>query len=179
MALVVCPRFSERMMSATVIPAAELSPDLINRWLLITKENPLYCSPNLHPEVVRTIGRFNPRVFVGLEERGDGVSLFFPFARPTRLPSFAGPVPMCDYQAFIAAKEHPIVISDLMRQWKLGTWAFENLIGPAEIVSQTRTLASAVALRAVLAQGFTGYLAEIASIDKSMGKKLHLGGELP
>ena len=55
-------------MPATVIPAGELSPDLLHRWLLISRENPLYSSPNLRPEVIRTIGQFNPRVFVGFEQ---------------------------------------------------------------------------------------------------------------
>ena len=68
-------------MFASVIPAAELSPDLIKRWLLITKENLLYRSPNLRPEVIRTIGQFNPRVFVGFDEGSDGAWVFFPFQR--------------------------------------------------------------------------------------------------
>jgi CelD/BcsL family acetyltransferase involved in cellulose biosynthesis len=140
----------------------------MDRWLLLTRENPLYCSPNLRPEVIRTIGQFNPQVFVGFEQRGDGTSLFFPFERPTRLASFAGPVPMCDYQAFIAPTNHPIVVSDLMRRWKLGTWTFENLIAPAEIASQTTTLVSTVSRRAVMREGFAGYLAEMARMGKSM-----------
>src|SRR5262245_25328062 len=119
------------MMSSVVIAAAELSPDLVDRWLLTTKENPLYGSPNLRPEVVQTIGQFNPRVFVGFEEGSDGASLFFPFERGTRLASFASPVPMCDYQAFIAPVKNSVVVSDLMRRWKLSTWTFENLIAPA------------------------------------------------
>jgi CelD/BcsL family acetyltransferase involved in cellulose biosynthesis len=159
------------MMSATVIPAGELSPDLMDRWLLTTKENPLYCSPNLRPEVIRTIGQFNPRVFVGFEEGRDGASLFFPFERPTRLRSFAGPVAMCDYQAFIAPVGHPIVVSDLMQRWKLGTWTFENLIAPAEIVKQTTTLVSTVSRRVVMCEGFAGFLAEIAGMGKSMRKQ--------
>src|SRR5262249_35881945 len=115
-------------MSATVIiPARELSPAFMNRWTLITRENPLYCSPHLRPELIRTIGQFNQRVFVAVEEGSDGALLFFPFARPTRLESFVGPVPMCDYQAFIAPLDHPIVVSDLMRRWKLSTWTFESL----------------------------------------------------
>jgi CelD/BcsL family acetyltransferase involved in cellulose biosynthesis len=165
------PRFSERMMSATVIPAGELSPDLIDRWLLTTKENLLYCSPNLRPEVIRTIGQFNSRVFVGFEENNDGASLFFPFERPTRLASFAGPVPMCDYQAFIAPISYPIVVSDLMRRWKLGTWTFENLIAPAKVVSQTTTLVSTVSRRAVMCEGYAGYLEDMADMGKSMRKQ--------
>jgi CelD/BcsL family acetyltransferase involved in cellulose biosynthesis len=159
------------MMSATVIPAGELSPDLINRWLLTTEGNPFYCSPNLHPEVIRTIGRFNPRVFVGFEEGSDGASVFFPFERSTRLASFAGPVPMCDYQAFITPIGHPVVVSDLMRRWKLGTWTFENLIAPAEIVSQTTARVSTVSRRAVMREGFARYLAEMAGMGKSMRKQ--------
>src|SRR5262245_25295049 len=154
------------MMSATVIPAVELSPDLMNRWLLTTEENPLYRSPNLRPEVIRTIGRFRPEVFVGVEEDSDGACLFFPFERPTRMASFAGPVPMCDYQAFIAPVGYPIVVSDLMQQWKLRTWTFENLIAPAEIVSQTTTLVSTVSRCAVISQGFAVYLTDMASIGK-------------
>jgi CelD/BcsL family acetyltransferase involved in cellulose biosynthesis len=171
MSFVWCPRFSENIMSAIIIPAAELSPDLINRWLLTTRDNPLYCSPNLRPEVIRTIGQFNPRAFVGFEEGSDGGSLFFPFEWPTRLASIAGPVPMCDYQAFIAAEGHPIVVSDLMRQWKLSTWVFENLIAPTEIVAQTTTLASTVSRRVVMREGFGKYLAEMAAMGKSVRKQ--------
>src|SRR6476620_3485628 len=130
------------MMSASVIPAAELPSDIINRWLLTAKENPLYRSPNLHPEVIRAIGRCNQRVYVGFQEESDGTSLFFPFQRSTLLASVAGSVPMCDYQAFIAPVGYPIVVSDLMRRWKLGTWTFESLIGRAEIISQITTLVS-------------------------------------
>jgi CelD/BcsL family acetyltransferase involved in cellulose biosynthesis len=72
--------------------------------------------------------------------------------------------------------DHPIVVSDLMRRWKLGTWTFPSLIGPAEVVSQTTTLVSTVSRRVVMAQGFAGYLAEMSSLGKSIGKK---GGELP
>ena len=155
-------------MSASVIPARDLSPDLMDRWLQNTRENPLYASPNLRPEVIRIIGQFNPRVFVGIEEGRDGALLFFPFERPTRLASFAAPVPMCDYQAFIAPADHPIVVSDLMRQWKLGTWTFDSLIASEKIVSQTTTLASAVSRRAVMREGFAGYLAEMADMSRSM-----------
>jgi CelD/BcsL family acetyltransferase involved in cellulose biosynthesis len=58
-----------------------------------------------------------------------------------------------------------------MRRWKLGTWTFENLIAPAEIVSQTTTLVSTVSRRAVICEGFTEYLAEIVGMAKSMRKQ--------
>jgi CelD/BcsL family acetyltransferase involved in cellulose biosynthesis len=156
------------MMQATVIPAKELSPDLVNRWLLLNKGNALYRSPSLRPELFRTIGRFNPRVFVGIEESRHGPSLFFPFERPIRLASFAGAVQICDYQAFITPVDHSIAVSDLMRKWKLGTWTFENLIAPPQVVSQTTTLVSSVSRRVVVRNGFDGYRAEMASRGKSM-----------
>jgi CelD/BcsL family acetyltransferase involved in cellulose biosynthesis len=143
----------------------------MNRWALITRENPLYCSPHLRPELIRTIGQFNQRVFVAFEEGRDGPSLFFPFARLTRLESFAGPIPMCDYQAFIAPVGYPIVVSDLMRRWKFSTWTFENLIAPPEIVSQTTAAASGLSRRVVMCEGFDSYLAEMAGMGKSMRKQ--------
>ena len=77
---------------------------------------------------------------------------------------------MCDYQAFIAPVGYPIVVSDLLRQWKLGTWTFESLVAPAEILSQTTTLVSTVSRRAVLREGYAEYLTEMARMGKSMRK---------
>jgi CelD/BcsL family acetyltransferase involved in cellulose biosynthesis len=157
-------------MQYSVIPAGELSLDLMERWSRITKENALYRSPSLRPEVFQTVGRFNARVFIGLEETTDGASLFFPFERTTRLASFAGSVPMCDYQAFIASLGHPVIVSQLMRAWKLKTWTFEHLIAPPNLVAQTTTLVSEVSHRVVLQDGFAGYLAEMAAKGKSTRK---------
>jgi CelD/BcsL family acetyltransferase involved in cellulose biosynthesis len=155
-------------MRYSVIPAAELSLDLMERWLRITSENPLYRSPILRPEVFQIVGRHNPRVFVGLEEAGSGATLFFPFGRSTRLSSFAVPIPMCDYQAFIASAGHSVAVSRLMRGLKLNTWTFEHLIAPRDLVAQTTTLASETSRRVVLRGGFDGYLAEMAGNGKSM-----------
>jgi CelD/BcsL family acetyltransferase involved in cellulose biosynthesis len=140
----------------------------MDAWLLLTRDNLVYRSPSLRPELFRIIGQFNPKVFVGFEEGRDGPSLFFPFARPTRWASFASSILMCDYQAFIASVDHPIAVSHLMQRWKLSTWTFDNLIAPPEVVSQTTTHVSSVSPRAVLHDGFAGYLAEMTGSGKSM-----------
>jgi hypothetical protein len=55
-----------------------------------------------------------------------------------------------------------------MRRWKLGTWTFENLIAPPQVVSQMTTLVSSVSRRVVVRNDSTGYRAEMASRRKSM-----------
>jgi CelD/BcsL family acetyltransferase involved in cellulose biosynthesis len=67
---------------------------------------------------------------------------------------------MCDYQVFIAPIDQPIVVSDLMRRWKLSTWT-----------SQTTAAASAISRRVVMCEGFDRYLAEMAGLGKSMRKQ--------
>jgi CelD/BcsL family acetyltransferase involved in cellulose biosynthesis len=58
-----------------------------------------------------------------------------------------------------------------MRLWKIGTWTFENLIAPVEIVSQTTALVSTVSRRVVMYEGFAEYLSEMVGMGKSMRKQ--------
>ena len=113
-------------MRAIVIPAAELTADLREGWAAALFDNPLLQTPALRPELFQIVGRFNPRTFVAVIEETGCPPVFLPFHRPTRLDSFAGPVPICDYQAFITPISNHISVRDALRAAGLRTWIFEK-----------------------------------------------------
>src|SRR5262245_1728403 len=148
-------------MRASVIPAAELTADLKERWVAALKDNPLLQTPVLRPELFQIVGRFNPRTFVAVVEDPGCPPVFFPFYRPTRLDSLAGPVPICDYQAFITPMSNHISVRDVLRAAGLRTWTFENLIAPNQVAAQTTTTITRPSWRAHLHTGFATYAEEL------------------
>ena len=154
-------------MRAIVIPAAELTADLREGWAAALFDNPLLQTPALRPELFQIVGRFNPRTFVAVIEETGCPPVFLPFHRPIRLDSFAGPVPICDYQAFITPISNHISVRDALRAAGLRTWIFENLIAPNELALQTTTTITQPSWRARLQTGFAPYAEELRRTHSS------------
>jgi CelD/BcsL family acetyltransferase involved in cellulose biosynthesis len=121
----------------------------------------------LRPELFQIVGRFNPGTFVAVIEEPSRPAVFFPFHRPTRLDSFAGPVPICDYQAFITPMSNNISVRDALRAAGLRTWSFENLIAPNEVAVQTTTTITQPSWCARLHTGFATYAEDLQRTHSS------------
>ena len=144
-------------MRATVIPAAELTAGQMEGWIAALRDNPLLQTPPLRPELFQIVGRFNSRTFVAVIDEPGCPPVFFPFHRPRRLDSFAGPVPICDYQAFITPANNHVAVRDVLRAAGLKTWMFENLLAPSEVEAQTTKVGMQPSWRARLHGGFASY----------------------
>jgi CelD/BcsL family acetyltransferase involved in cellulose biosynthesis len=158
-------------MRTTVIPAAELSPDLMEQWLVALHNNPLLQTPLLRPELFQVIGRYSPRTFVAIIEEPGCSPVFLPFHRTLRrLDSFAGPVPICDYQAFVTSGENQVSVRDVLRAVGLKTWIFDNLLAPDQVASQINALVTHSARRTHLWDGFARYSEELQRTHPSVKK---------
>lgn len=104
-------------MRANVIPAAELTADLRGQWAAALFDNPLLQTPVLRPELFQIVGRFNPRTFVAVVEEPGCPPVFLPFNRTLRrVDSFAGPVPICDYQAIMTSANNHVSVREVLRE---------------------------------------------------------------
>jgi CelD/BcsL family acetyltransferase involved in cellulose biosynthesis len=159
-------------MRAIIVPASELSPSDIHYWSAISATNPLYSHPTLRPELFKTLGKHYDGAFVGILEDGGRPTVFFPFAADRYGARHVRPIPLTDYQAFIGADRLPISISDLLRQWNIVSWTFEQLVGSAEIIEQTTAPEARTSYRVNMPCGFQSYMTDMHSVGKTFSNTL-------
>lgn len=145
-------------MDVDVVPPADLSEALLERWRELHGADPALHSPYLRPELTLAAGAVRDDVRVGVASEGGRVVGFFPFQRP--LPGVARPVagPLDDCQAFVCAPEARWRAHELLRGCGIRVWRFDHLVASQRPFApyHVRVLDSpAIDLRA----GYEDYLA--------------------
>ena len=124
-------------MRAVVVPANELSEDLVARWAEIQQKNPALFSPFFRPEFTRAVAKVRDDVFVAIIDNGIA---FFPFQRSSI--GHGKPVggPVSDYHGLIAASDFSCDPVALMRACGLRSWNFDHVPAPQAMFAPWRTI---------------------------------------
>lgn len=111
-----------------VIPASELSTDLINHWVEIQDSNSIFQSPYFCPEFTLAVAAVRNDVRITIIQKGTEIIGFFPFhlsrggiARPIGLG-------LSDYHGAIIGNDEVWCIEELMKECKLIRWEFDHLL---------------------------------------------------
>ncbi|MBN1491123.1 MAG: GNAT family N-acetyltransferase [Phycisphaerae bacterium] len=109
-----------------VIPGRELSEDLMSRWRVLQKSDPVLSSPYFCPEFTMAVATVRSDVFVGVLRAGNTVEGFFPFQR--NILGNGRPVggALSDYHGIVGSSSLPA--RDLLRQCGLKSWCFDHLV---------------------------------------------------
>lgn len=113
-------------MKVTILPAAQLSSELIRTWTDIQEADPALESPYFRPEFARAVAAVKAGVEVGVIEDGGAVAGFFPFERRGGAGRPVG-WPMCDYQGVIARPTLSVDVAELVRKCGLSAWDFDHV----------------------------------------------------
>ena len=124
-------------MRAVVVPANELSEDLVARWVEIQQKNPTLCSPFFRPEFTQAVAKVRDDVFVAIIDNGIA---FFPFQRSSI--GHGKPVggPVSDYHGLITASDFSCDPVALMRACGLGSWNFDHVPAQQAMFAPWRTI---------------------------------------
>jgi CelD/BcsL family acetyltransferase involved in cellulose biosynthesis len=114
-------------MKVTLIPAQELSDDLVLVWLKLRQANPDLASPYFDPEFTRIISSVRDDVAVAVIESEREISALFPFQRERNgLGEPVGGI-ISDYHGLICAQDFRFSPMELLRQVRLSAWNFDHL----------------------------------------------------
>ncbi len=148
-------------MKVTIIPAEQLTPDLIRIWTEIQQADPALESPYYRPEFVRAVaeakGKGKAEVAV-LEENGAAAG-FFPFERGHGGAGRPVGWPMCDYQGVIARPGFVPDIAEVVRACGLSAWDFDH-IPVAQVAFAPHARGAARSPYLDLSAGFDAYVSE-------------------
>lgn len=114
-------------MRANVVPANELSKDLIAHWARIQEQNPALFSPFFRPEFTQVVARARNDVFVAIIDNG---AAFFPFQRNALGQGKPVGGPVSDYHGIIAEPDYRCDAAALMRICRLWQWDFDHVPAP-------------------------------------------------
>ena len=114
-------------MNYSVIPAKELTPDLIESWSEIQQIDTALASPYFHPDFTQAVAYVRSDVFVGILENRGRIEGFFPFHRSGG--GLARPVGLglSDYHGVIAIPNAKWSAEELLRGCKITRWEFDHL----------------------------------------------------
>jgi CelD/BcsL family acetyltransferase involved in cellulose biosynthesis len=148
--------------SVSVIPAGELSDELVGRWSQLQLADPNLASAFFRPEFTQVVAASRGRVFVAVLEHAGGIAGFFPFQRNAW--GIGAPVggSMSDYHGLIAEPSLPLDPLRLLRGCGLRMWSFNHLVAsqPAFAAYQEGHSTSPFL---DLSRGFAEYRAEKSS----------------
>ena len=125
-------------MRAVVVPANELSEDLVARWTKIQQKNPALFSPFFRPEFTQAVAKVRDDVFVAIIDNGVA---FFPFQRNSigsgktcRRPGFG--LSWSDRRIGLsAAMPRP-----LCERADCGSWNFDHVPAPQAMFAPWRMI---------------------------------------
>lgn len=153
-------------MDWTIVEAANLSDEHRERWSELLRQQPIFDVPAFHPEFVCGLAQYIPGCKVAILRRGTSVAGYLPFAQ-TGHGKVAGPIPMCDYQPIILARDCHFDARATLRALGLRSWMFENVLAQQLPSDQATQLTITHSLRVELANGFDTYRAELKAAGKS------------
>lgn len=111
-----------------VIPAKELSQDLISAWSRVQKQNPALDSCYFRPEFVRIVAQVRNDVEVAVIHEAGEPAGFFPFQRSKWNIGMPVGGKLSDFQAIIAPRNFNCSGEELVRRCQLSTWQFDHLL---------------------------------------------------
>lgn len=115
-------------MRTTIIdPCSGISGEILKRWTIFQKKNPVIQSPFFSPGFLQTVAAARNDVEVAvLEDAGEIVGLF-PYER--RRFDIAGPVGsfISDYHGIVSNPDFNFAPLDLLKSCKLAAWDFNHL----------------------------------------------------
>jgi CelD/BcsL family acetyltransferase involved in cellulose biosynthesis len=115
-------------MRTVVIPAKELSSDLVAAWSDLQRADPNVDSPFFRPEFTQAVAAVRDDVEVAVLEDGGAVVGFFPFQRGK--DKIGRPVGgrLSDFQGVVARRDYAIDPPQLLHGCGLRAWYFDHLI---------------------------------------------------
>jgi CelD/BcsL family acetyltransferase involved in cellulose biosynthesis len=145
-------------MKIELVPAQELSGELIARWGEIVRAVPELASPYFRPEYTQAVAAVRSNVEVGILRNGNRIAGLFPFERVRG--GVARPVgnKVSDYQGVIAEPELTWRLPDLLRGCRLQAWEFDHLLASqAQVASHFTRVSNSWQLD--LSRGYDAYIA--------------------
>jgi CelD/BcsL family acetyltransferase involved in cellulose biosynthesis len=123
-------------MKITLIPATQLTPDLVQAWSRFQEQDPALESAFFRPEFTQVVASCRDDVEVAIFEQDGEVAGFFPFQRGAL--NIGTPVGgrLSDFHGVIARRDLQYDAMELIRACRLSTWDFHNLIASQEAFSR-------------------------------------------
>lgn len=146
-------------MQVTVIPARDLTPDLLARWNEIQRANPAFASPYFRPEFTQLVAEVRKDAEVAVIEQRNEIVGFFPFQRQGRFHAQPIAGRLSDFHGVIAEPEFQVEPLELLSACGLSSWRFDHLlVSQAAFAPYMWTRSRSPYLD--LSRGFTAYEAE-------------------
>ena len=111
-----------------VIPAHQLTTDLVARWSEIQKSDFSLSSPYFRPEFTQAVAKVREDVFISLLEHKERVVGFFPFHMKRGGIARSIGLGLSDYQGVIAEADSEWTSEELMNNCKIVRWEFDHLL---------------------------------------------------
>jgi CelD/BcsL family acetyltransferase involved in cellulose biosynthesis len=144
------------MLKITTIPANRLTPDHLEAWSRLQRDDSAVDSPYFRPEFTRAVAAVRGDVEVALLEEDSEPVGFFPFQRGRW--GIGRPVggPMSDFQGIIARRGLAWSADELIRSCRLRAWDFNHLVAGQEPFRQHHLIKDGSPYMD-LSQGFDAY----------------------
>src|SRR5690606_14030853 len=118
-------RCQHPVMQAEVIPAADLTGELVASWAHLQRAHESFDSAYFRPEFTQAVARLRPNVFVSVLRDGNSTIGFFPFERRGQVALPVGGR-LSDYQAVIKDPGYKIDPRLLLRSCSLSALCFDH-----------------------------------------------------
>lgn len=115
-------------MKVSIIPANELSRDLVDRWSALQQANDSLANPFFCPEFVQHTAAVRPRTEVAVLEDRNGVNGFFAYERNGRHSAQPVGSRMSDFQGMVATPELEVDARQLAKHCRLSRWNFDHVL---------------------------------------------------
>jgi CelD/BcsL family acetyltransferase involved in cellulose biosynthesis len=145
-------------MKIHVVPAKQLTPDLVTAWARLQQADPAVDSPYFRPEFTQAVASVCEGVEVAVLEEGGEAAGFFPFQRGRW--NVGRPVgdPLSDFQGVVARKGLAWTAEELIGGCGLSAWHFGHLLASQQPFQPHHT-SLAVSPYLDLSNGFDAYRA--------------------
>lgn len=158
-------------MKITRTNAAEIGPELVERWLALQRSNPQLASPFFHPSFLKCVARVKRSVEVAvIEDRGEVVGVF-PFERSGLVLGVPAGNKLSDYHGIVGASDLELDPTELLRACKLIAWDFTHVpMSQSFVKAGIRQRISSPYLD--LTQGYDAYESRLAASGSDLSKRV-------